>query len=160
MKRFSILGALVLFSILLNVSTFAQKSYVDPVEKRKRGLLEEPLQEETSVVSEKNKDTSDELKEPKHRLCECEKLSILATKATKRYHYEAREKESLKWDYSKWNRHDNERVKSEKLVKILRNKHDLEEFTCPYPEINLVKYKNLLKALKAQRPNCDLDSLL
>jgi hypothetical protein len=146
----------------LSQAIFGQNTYVDPNERQKRGLLEEGEQEvkvepkrvvqEKINVKEENPNFT--------RLCHCEHLSVLTKKLSKRYRFEARQEESLEWDYNKYYRYEAEYKKVEKLVKILRNRHDLEDQKCPYIQISETKFKDLKKVSKKQRPLCDVDALM
>ncbi|GEM_PF-5148625 len=163
MKRIklALLCALAIFG--LSQGIFGQNTYVDPNERQKRGLLEEGEQEikvePVRVVQKKTKAKEEE--NPNFtRMCHCEHLSVLTKKLSKRYRFEARQEESLEWDYNKYYRYEAEYKKVEKLVKILRNRHDLEDQKCPYIQITQTKFKDLKKVSKKQRPFCDVDALM
>lgn len=153
---------LATMAALFCFSALSQKDYVDPNQREKRGLLEEPLEEAPEPAPEpapvKNK-VSNDLSPEKKRLCQCDKLSVLLTKTYKRYYHEGYKLNALNYDYSTYYRIKKEADKAKKVTNILRNKHDLEDFSCPYIEIPEVKYKDLKKAVKKQRKSCDLDVL-
>lgn len=157
LTKFLVFSCLSLSFLAISVS--AQKDYKDPTKRQKRGLLEEPLEEkEEAVTPEPAKKEQSGLTSKQQRLCKCKKLSVLAVKTQNRYRKETNDG-ALEHDYPTWSRLDREKRKALNMVKILRNRYDLEDFECPYEQITMVKYKHLKKALKAQRPLCDLDML-
>lgn len=149
---------LLALSALFCFSVLSQKDYNDPTKRKKRGLLEEPLEESPAPAPVK-KEVSNDLSPEKKRLCQCDTLAILLTKTQKRYYHEGYRLQALNYDYSVHYRLEKDAKRAKKVTNIMRNQHDLEDFTCPYVEISAVKYKDLKKLVKKQRKVCDLDVL-
>lgn len=156
---------LATMAALFCFSAFSQKDYVDPTKRDKRGLLEEPLEEEAPAPAPApepapvKKEETTALTPEQTRYCQCNTLAILLEKTYKRYYHEGNVLNALNYDYSVYYRIKKEGDKAKKVTNILRNKHDLEDFTCPYLNVTAEKYKHLKKAVKEQRKLCDLDVL-
>lgn len=161
----------IFFAILVTImclNTFSQKDYTDPTERKKRGLLEEPLEEAPAPTPEPapepapapvEKTVTTEQTTEQKRVCQCDHLSILLKKTADRYYHEGMRMNALNYDSNDHYRMRQEGRKAVKVTNILRNRHDLEEYRCPYQEITAVKFKDLRKLVKAQRRLCDLDQL-
>jgi len=152
-------SCILFITLIFSFNALSQATYVDPNKRQKKGLLEEgevPVQQVAAVAASNTPKLSKKLQ----RVCNCEKLSVLMKKKYKKYYSEGREQESISFDYSDYNKFRNEQKTVSKLVKRLRNKYDLEDEDCPYIEYDLAKYKHAKKAVKKQKPMCDVDALM
>ncbi|MFY7992884.1 MAG: hypothetical protein ACOVP4_06310 [Bacteriovoracaceae bacterium] len=156
---------LILILGVFTLTTFAQKKYVDPNERQKRGLMEEgDKSSPTSVVSEAKSEPAPEVKAvemtPQQSLCECSKLQSLNDQLINLWWSSDEVTKAMTSKKEIDGRRDNIKQTMIYLVSSHRDdKSPVDPDKCTETEVAEKNMKKLKKMIAIQEKNCDVYKL-
>jgi len=155
MKSLSVLLMLSIFSL----SVFAQKKYVDPNERQKRGLQEEG--EVSATMSNETLKTEVSSLTPQAQLCECVKLKNMNDKLEDVWYGSSKVDRAVTSKEEIDSREDN--VEATLVYIITQNKNDkklpISQQKCAGTEVGERNLNKLISLIEKQESKCDVYKL-